>query len=105
VTADVGVARRECSMPDCPAWYDAIAVAGGARDAAGWRRWNSLGLLLCPEHSPLWDVHAPSLVRHSWDSVDVACGCGWRADVTGRTGREAARLHVGHLVGVVVSGG
>jgi hypothetical protein len=42
VTASGAV--RRCSLPNCPAWFDAIEVTDGRDTAEGWRRWNSLGL-------------------------------------------------------------
>ncbi|MEU8158017.1 hypothetical protein AB0B94_30560 [Micromonospora sp. NPDC048986] len=97
-----GTARR-CSYLACPARYDAVAIETGGESAKGWRRWNSLGMRMCPDHAPLWRAgddlgpHMPTLDMSAPTPV-IRCACGWEQDTTGLSGGKAAEAYLVHLV-------
>ncbi len=110
MTITPNYAVRRCSLPDCAAWYDVVAVtfAGTAR-ADGWRTWRSLNLRLCSDHAWLWvdgagdGPHRPGLAQVD-DVVWVRCACGWELDTAGLTAGESASQYLAHLAGEVVAG-
>lgn len=99
---------RRCSLPGCPAWFDAVAVAEGRAQADGWMRWNPWSLRLCPDHSWLWRAAsgqpaAPHGVNFHWGdrTMWVRCACGWEMDSAGLTAGDMAAQYVGHLAEAV----
>lgn len=88
-------ATRVCSWLACPNWYDAIIGGPGP----GWRRWNTLGLLLCPDHAPIWDdeTHAPSLDIADPNRPVMHCACTWHIDATELNAAKVAEAYLLHL--------
>lgn len=69
-TASDGTVPRACTLPDCPATYDA---ADGPPHGERWLRKASPSVVLCPDHTWLFDHHVPRLDH---DTRTCACDCG-----------------------------
>ena len=69
-TAPDGTLLRACSIPACPATYSA---ADGPHHGERWLRKSSPSVVLCPDHTWLFDHHVPRL-DHA--TRTCACDCG-----------------------------
>jgi hypothetical protein len=91
---------RYCCWPDCDERYDAIAVAEGREDPAGWVHKVLSLYYLCPAHSA--SEHVPQRAGRS-----VVCGCGWVSAERRTLGAMLAswRSHVVHDASPLTCGG
>lgn len=74
-TAPDGTVLRACSIPTCGAAYDAAdgpPVHECTRERH-WVRTSSPGVLLCPDHSHLFNHHTPRL-DHATRTASCDCG-------------------------------
>lgn len=73
-----GTLDRRCVIPGCSASHPAETGPPAEETTAArhWLRKSSPALLLCPDHSRLWEGDTPHVPRMDYDTRTCACTCG-----------------------------